>query len=86
MEITLFQPLFLQASDTAPISSFAASSLNSFGNARRYHPVLLTIPEPLLSILGYRIDPLVIHTECIIHTAMSLDHDHGVSWRGVGHL
>lgn len=51
MEITLFQPLFLQASDTAPISSFAASSLNSFGNARRYHPVLLTIPEPLLSIL-----------------------------------
>lgn len=46
-----FQSLILRDSDIVPISSFAVSSLNSFRSARRYRPVLLTVPEPLLRIL-----------------------------------
>lgn len=50
MEITLPSLLFLQTSDIAPIISFAASSLNSFRNAGRCHPVLLIVPGPLLGL------------------------------------
>lgn len=48
MEITLPSLLFLQASDITPITSFAASPVNSFRNARRCQPVLLIVPGPLL--------------------------------------
>lgn len=51
MEITLPSLLFLQASDIAPIISFASSPLNSFRNARRCHPLLLVVPGPLLRML-----------------------------------